>query len=392
MKVLLINDKASAGGAEVQFWREYDLLKNSGHDVYSLTFDEELDFSDGPRFNIPIGGNQLQKFLVRASSRRYRAEIKSVISEVDPDVIHVGNAIKVPLALFEEAKEYPCVQTIRDYGAICPKSTCIYPDYSICKGIAYGSCKTCGMSVAEKMKYYLFPKTDKARKTAVDVFLAPSQALADACTQNGMKTMCLNNPFDFGLVSKRKTDYKIKCYFYYGVISEAKGITQLARAFYEFSKGKSDVSLTFAGRIEGKFDEEFHSILDRYGYRYLGNLSNQEVLDVLSTVYCVVVPSLWIENYPNTVLEPLASEVLVIGSNRGGIPELIQDKRFLFDVTSIQSIVNTFEYTYVMNFKDYAEVTLSASLRIQKNNNLEKFYAKLLSIFELAIKRHSDRA
>lgn len=392
MKVLLINDKASAGGAEVQHWREYDLLESKGHSVYSLTFDEELDSSGGPRFNIPIGGNQMQKLLTRASSRQYRSRIRSVISEVGPDVVHVANAVKAPLALFGELRKYPCVQTIRDYGAICPKSTCIHPDYSICAGIQFGSCQQCGMSATEKVKHLLFPRIDKARKAAVDVFVAPSQALADACTRNGMETKCLNNPFDFGLVPDRKGDHAIKRYFYYGVISEAKGVKQLARAFYEFSTDKHDVALSFAGRIEGRFSEEFHSIIDRYGYEYLGNLSNREVLDVLGSVYCVVVPSLWIENYPNTVLEPLASEVLVIGSDRGGIPELIQDRRFLFDVTSIQSMVDTLVYTYGMSAGEYKNVAAVSAARVRENNSPEKFYSKLLAMFELAVKRHKERA
>lgn len=391
MKVLLINDKSSEGGAEVQHWREYELLNSKGHEAFSLTFDENMERSGSPCFNIPIGGNVVQKFLIRASSRSYRPAIHSVISSVRPDVIHIGNAIKSPLALYKEVESYPCVQTIRDYGIICPKSTCILSDYSICDGYKFNDCKKCNMGTVETAKSCLLPRVNQARLAAVDVLVAPSQALADACSRNGFETLCLNNPFDFKLIEDEGVACSSKSYLYYGVISEAKGVGQLAEAFRRFSAGKPDVSLSFAGRVENKFADAFQNILKRYGFNYLGVLSNHDVLEHLKSTYCVVVPSLWIENYPNTVLEPLASRILVIGSNRGGIPELIQNDKLVFDVTNVRSIVETLDYTYTITPQMYSQIAISSSERVRRENNLELFYQKLLNVFSLAIKRHKLR-
>ena len=42
---------------------------------------------------------------------------------------------------------------------------------------------------------------------------------------------------------------------------------------------------------------------------------------------CVAVPSVWYENSPNSILESFAYHTPVIGSNFGGMAELIQHRK-----------------------------------------------------------------
>jgi glycosyltransferase involved in cell wall biosynthesis len=391
MKILLVNDLSVGGGAEVQHWRELNLLKTMGHEVYSLTFDEKLPTSAGPKYNIPILENSVQKFLTRMSESRYREQVEEIIDGIQPDVIHLNNIIKVPLALYNCVASYPCMQTIRDYGAICPKSTCIHDDFSICKGEMIEECRQCKRPIKERIKEILRRKSQRARMKAVDLFVSPSNALADACSRNHIETICLNNPFDFSLLPERKFNYSRKNFLYYGVISEAKGVGILLNAFQTFSTRYPDATLSLAGRIDKSFKDKFLSRINNIrNISYLGILSNQEMLDVLSTVYCVVVPSLWIENYPNTVLEPLASKVLVIGSDRGGIPELIQDSRFTFDVTNQKSIIEALGKAYDLSEEEYRSYVSDASERIRVENSLQRYYDKLYFLLRETILKNRE--
>lgn len=390
-RILIINDLAVEGGAEIQHWREFDLLKSRGHEVCSLTFDEKDPGSGFPKYNIPIAEGDFQKLVTRASAQRYRSQIDTVVKEVKPELVHVNNVFKAPLALYESIGPYPCLQTIRDYGAICPKSTCILPDYFVCQGECFGSCGSCGLSVRQRVKGVVRPRIERARREAIDAFVSPSQALADACTRNGMPTACLRNPFDFRILPKRRLDFSRREFLYYGLISEAKGVGRLFEAFVGFAEEHVGATLTLAGRVESAFRPELERMLEHERIDYLGILPNERMLEVIASAYCVVVPSLWIENYPNTVLEPLASEVLVAGSNRGGIPELIQDSRFLFDVTDRDSIIETLDYAYGLSEGEYRSIVSAASARVRRENSLDGFYDGLMRAFERAVEENRKR-
>ena len=57
--------------------------------------------------------------------------------------------------------------------------------------------------------------------------------------------------------------------------------------------------------------------------------------------YCVIVPSKLFDNYPTTVLEAMGNKTLVIGSNVGGVAEIINDPLFLFDLSNVNSVEKT---------------------------------------------------
>lgn len=386
MRILMVNDLQVEGGAEVQHWREYDLLRSKGHEVYSLTFDGNVPLSDGPKFNIPIQQNDAQKLVTRAFRLGPKKKIHAVLDEVKPDLVHVNNVVKCPLAIYGALAKYPCVQTIRDYGAICPKSTCVHPDYSPCGGIKLADCSLCELSRIQTLKSKLMSGIEHARRACVDIFVAPSQALADACTRNGLETLCLNNPFDFSKLLERNIDFSSRGFLYYGGISENKGVGRLLEAFDRFSSVHPDASLMLAGRVAPEFRSQLEKALKvNKRIEYLGVLENDEMLRVLSCAYCVITPSLWIENYPNTVLEPLAAGVLVIGSNRGGIPELIQNNELLFDVTDITSITGCMERAYTLSEEQYRSITSASARRVRENNSLDRFYERLLDVFSCAL-------
>jgi glycosyltransferase involved in cell wall biosynthesis len=60
--------------------------------------------------------------------------------------------------------------------------------------------------------------------------------------------------------------------------------------------------------------------------------------DFLRSLDVLVVPSLWPENQPLTVLEALATNTPVLASRVDGIRELLTDEALLFDVNSAASL------------------------------------------------------
>lgn len=59
--------------------------------------------------------------------------------------------------------------------------------------------------------------------------------------------------------------------------------------------------------------------------KFLGFKSGNELEDIIKNSKFTIVPSQWYENCPMTILESMAYGKCVIGSNCGGIPELVRD-------------------------------------------------------------------
>ena len=63
---------------------------------------------------------------------------------------------------------------------------------------------------------------------------------------------------------------------------------------------------------------------------YFGNLNQKELLKKLQNYDLAVVPSIWLETGPLTILEAFAAGIPVAGTNLGGIKELLKDQAGCF--------------------------------------------------------------
>jgi glycosyltransferase involved in cell wall biosynthesis len=298
-----------------------------------------------------------------------------------------------PLVFYSVVKRWKSIQTIRDFGAICPNGLCITKDYNICKGYKYGHCiNNCNeqylLSNKGILKQYLKLKCiNKIRVNAINKFICPSQFLSEACTLNGIPTSSLNNSFDFSkLESFKKNDEETKkIYLVYGLVAKHKGIKHIIEAFIKFSKDK-DVELKIIGNIAVDFQEEFYEMVNNQcKITYMGVMAYDDIIKYLEKVYAVVVPSLWLENYPNTALEGLSTKCLVLGSNRGGIPELIGDQRFIFDVLNQNDIIQKLEFSYTISDSEKRKLIDDNYHRVYYNNSLNKYYERIMRVFEEVI-------
>ena len=387
MKIVIINEFVKMGGAEIQTFRERDLFLANGHSVTVLTFDCSFPACESKEWiNIPIKiENKAKRWVDKLwGLKAVQQQIASVLSKIDPDFIHINGVFCAPLDVMECVKKYKAIQTIRDYAAVCPYGTCTNERDEECKGIANTNCFECGRFNIRCFYNYLSLKAlNKKRREYLDAIITPSQALAQKCWENGLYAKCINNPFDFSKIRYigPKISVGTKKYLYYGLISENKGIKQLTSAFETFAE-RCDVELILVGKVYAQFQEQFDIIKNRKHITYLGQKEYDEIMNLYQNIYCVVVPSLWIENYPNTVLEALANKTLVIGSNRGGIPEMIQDERMVFDILDKGDIISKLEYTYTMSDEEYKETTENNYKRVFENNTPEKYYDRMMLLIK----------
>jgi glycosyltransferase involved in cell wall biosynthesis len=125
---------------------------------------------------------------------------------------------------------------------------------------------------------------------------------------------------------------------YIGRLDPTKGIELLLRTFADLPD--ADVVLVVAGTGKPMYVEMLKKKYGGARCLFLGYVALEEFY---ATVDITVVPSLWHEPLGRVVFESYAFGSPVIGSNRGGIPEIIEDgvTGFLFDPDNSTSLIAT---------------------------------------------------
>lgn len=391
MKILIINDLLVAGGAEMQGIREKNILEKNFHNVFYLSFDKQNNLEQYTKknnfINIPIENYGLKKIVNKLFFNRnlYKNIIKE-IDKISPDIIHVNNLYLASKTQYKALSNYSnTIQTIRDYSAVCPLNTCIKYDGSVCLGMKYNNCLLeCGKNIKLISAIVRNKKNNRCRIKSIKKYICPSEKLTEYCKNHDYDIECINNPFDFDKFTefKKKANFKNKKYLYYGNISKEKGVLQLIDAFLKFKENKENVELILAGKIDDNIRKIIDFHIEVNNIKYLGYLNYKDMIKVLEEIYTIVVPSKWMENYPNTVLEAKAMDTLVIGSNRGGIPEMIHDKRFIFDIDNIDDIIKVLNNSYYIEIQEYNNITKLNKDQCKQNNNIDKYYDKIIKKFK----------
>lgn len=402
MRVLIINDLYECGGAEIMARLQKKILLEKGHDVLLLTLDPmEKEHASKENAHVSVGRkyNFIQSLLYRyIRDNRVFTKIKNIINDFKPDIIHLHNVYLSSKAVYLAVRNIPCVQTVHDYSITCIKSTSIYPDGKLCNGYCHNNCiQECfSGSLKERISFLgrmlAMRINNKLRYECVDTFISPSTFLKDICIENGFNTVTISNPAEFDdeclINDEAKQDFRIKRFLYFGAVNRVKGLKPLIEAFKVFAANKSDVELLIAGPVKSDFEDEFITLTEgNKKIKYIGKIPHDEIKALLRKVYVVVIPSLWIENYPGTLLEAVACKCLVIATNRGGMPEMLGNKELLFDVLSQNSIIDKLNYVSDLDMNAYKKITDELYKKYVIDYSLEKYGHQLLEEYKKILEK-----
>ena len=126
-------------------------------------------------------------------------------------------------------------------------------------------------------------------------------------------------------------------YLYFGRISREKGVMTAVHAF----ENMPELRLEIVG--SGEMQEELEQYLKDHkstNIQYLGAKYKEELNRKIFCAKCVLVPSEWDEPLPRTIMEAYLQGTPVIGTNRGGIPEMIISTKtgFLYESGNIENL------------------------------------------------------
>jgi glycogen synthase len=176
-----------------------------------------------------------------------------------------------------------------------------------------------------------------------DQLLSPSRALAKWVSRfwelPAAKIQIMPNPFVFNqALLEMPLGGRPKLITFIGKLSVLKGMMMLTDAIPLLLEQNPEYLVYLVGRDElsegvsmkAYMQERLAGFSDKISFT--GALAFPELAELVGRSQICIFPSLW-ENYPNVVLEAMAGGAVVVATNKGGVPEIIDDGKtgLLFD-------------------------------------------------------------
>jgi len=326
------------GGAEISAYNLAQWLVANGHEVGVFTTardrSEELDgeMVDGlktwrvtmPRLYTAFDAVEAAKWkkpIWHAQDMvdpRNAAILGRVLDAFKPDIanVHFIQGIGYNGLTALGTRNIPVAFTLHDLGLACVKMA-MFVNGKECAGL----CTVCSATAKLKMRYL--------RSIARIGFISPSQANLDRLASlqpiGAYPGARIPNPNRYAPPTTRWQENERPRLLFVGRLHESKGIHLLFEALAPLAE-RHDFTFEIVG--SGPSDAELRARWqDRPWVKFTGHVSVDAVTDVMATSDLLFVPSIWLENSPGVIIQALGVSLPVMGSNKGGIPELVDDGR-----------------------------------------------------------------
>lgn len=410
MRILQVNKfYYRRGGAETYVLEVSKKLVAEGHDVaifsmhhpknipspWSKFFVSRLSFNEGSSAQKIKGAFRL---LYSFEARR---KFTNVIEEFKPDIIHLHNIYhQLSPSFLPIAKKYgiPVVMHLHDYKLICPNYSlydgqrtcedCAWPHYWRCffkKCFAHSYLK----SLLVSFETFLHQRVLHIYKKNIVAYIAPSEFMRQICIRHGVEAEKITTLYNFILgTAVANTPSVHNSFLYFGRLSQEKGLYPLLKAMARLP----DTKLIIAG--EGPEKKKFESYIDVHNLTSRvslpGRLEGSSLSNIIDEAQAVVMPSVWFENMPFSLLESLARGKIVLASRIGGFPEIVKDgsNGFLCQPNNDKELEEKIRYISNLSESKRNEIATAAKESVM-NLNLDNHYRMLIGIYEKAIKNYS---
>lgn len=110
-------------------------------------------------------------------------------------------------------------------------------------------------------------------------------------------------------------------FIYAGRLDELKGIRTLFEAWRIMGKQAPELTVCGTGPLEEWCKEQAREL----NIKMLGFVDNEEVKGLIESSKALILPTLWYEDFPMTILESYSVGTPVIGSNLGNAGSVVED-------------------------------------------------------------------
>jgi glycosyltransferase involved in cell wall biosynthesis len=393
------------GGSEAVFFQQNRALSELGWTVipFAMKHPENLPTEWASHFveRNELGGEQpLASKLARLPSVIYSVEAKRklarLLSVVTPDVCHAHNIyhhISPAILGLLRARGIPTVLTVHDLKIVCPAYTMLTHDgvCERCRGgrlhnvVVHRCIKQSALLSAVVMLEAVLHRFLGSYTDCISRFIVPSQFYLGKLVEWGMPATMFRHVPNFVEADRFAPKFEAgKEIVYFGRLSPEKGVDTLIRAAAEVGA----LVRVIGG---GPALDSLRALAVESGASvvFSGYLTGDELRRAVAAARAVVVPSVWYENAPMTVLEAYALGKPVIGARIGGIPELVQDGQtgWLFESGNTDSLAEVLQTVIRSTDGDIERMGRTARRWVETQFTLELYRDRVLDVYtELGVK------
>ena len=317
-----------------------------------------------------------------------RRNLATLITHTKPDLCHIHSIYtQISPSILDTLRDQhvPVVMTVHDHHLVSPQYNIWAPgcgkdyrDVGLVRGSLSRYHKHSLLGSFAQTFAYKVHRALRIYGRGVDMFICPSQYMKRQLVLGGFSESKIR-VVPFGINARLlEPRYNRGSYFLFvGRLSEEKGIETIVHA----AGLLPDLVFKIVGR--GPRMEHLHRLADGLAnVEFLGYRDGEELRDLYRGTRAVVLPSRVHENFPLTILEAMAIGKPVIGSNVGGVPEIIQDciNGFLVAPTDLRGWV---EAIMRLAYDDelYARLSREARATVEERFAAEDHYQRLMEIY-----------
>jgi len=380
MKILFANYRYFiSGGPERYMFNASEALRQRGHEIlpFSIRYSRNEPTPYSKYFVSPLGNEDEVYFrdqrkdlrtLYKTTKRLfYDKEVEKAVMKITADtkpdvayVLHYLRKLSPSLLVGLKKKNIPIVVRLSDYGMLCPQVHFLRdgkPCVKCINGNLWPSVRHGCVQNSKAISFVNYIATMYHRHKnyfgLIDKFITTNDFMYQKMVEAGypqekmvtIPTFVDTETFHPPIKKEMENLYII----YIGRLEEIKGVHVLIEAWRKFLIKNPNIplQLKIIGFGSDDYTKEIENLISRTEkISFIGRLDEEEVAKELRGAYLSIIPSLWYENLPNTLLESYASGIPVIASNLGSLKESVIDGKlgFLFEPGNSGDLAQKIEY------------------------------------------------
>lgn len=425
MRILLVNKfHYRKGGAETYYLTVGSELERMGHEVayFSMRHPDNLPCEWDKYFVTQREYNNVKNPLKAARdgmaliySPEAKRNFQALCEEFRPDVVHLNNVHRqITLSILDapylRENKVPVFYTAHDYVTVCPGYLMLDGDGRVCDACLedgrYRHCIENRCVKGSRAKSALaameasFNRAHKSNRR-IDRVIAPSRFMRSKLIEGGWpedKVVFLQNFADDAILDRAAnagadaTDRENPYLLFFGRLSAEKGVDTLLRAFdIALPSLPQNMRLVVVG--DGPDAAEFKALASSLGcasrIEFAGYQTGGALQSFVERASLAISSSRWRENMPYSIVEAFAAGTPVVGTDIGGIPELVYEGKtgFICEPGGVQSMADAISRgtNAFLDRSAYSRLQSNCRSYVMQNCSREKFMNDLVNLYKESI-------
>lgn len=425
MKILLVNKfHYRKGGAETYYLTVGSELERMGHEVayFSMRHPDNLPCRWEKYFVTQREYNNVKNPLKAARdgvaliySPEAKRNFQALCEEFRPDVVHLNNVHRqITLSILDapylRENKVPVFYTAHDYVTVCPGYLMLDGDGRVCDACLedgrYRHCIENRCVKGSRAKSALaameasFNRAHKSNRR-IDRVIAPSSFMRSKLIEGGWpegKVVFLQNFADDAILDRAAnsgadaTDRENPYLLFFGRLSVEKGVDTLLRAFNAALPSlPQNMRLVVVG--DGPDAADFKTLASSLGcasrIEFAGYQTGGALQSYVERASLAISSSRWRENMPYSIVEAFAAGTPVVGTDIGGIPELVEEGKtgFICEPGGVQSMADAISrgMSTFLDRSAYSRLQFNCRSYVMENCSREKFMNDLVNLYKESI-------